>query len=200
MPSAPAKSEHLRDHLLEMSAMLRGFRSPPDGWEYVSTHEFIGKKGILFPHDALSRQEETAVRKVLKDYLRYWDPKTQQCYGNASRLAEMGIAEGFEYAEGYAAGIIPVNHAWVAYHGKVLDVTWRELEDKRPNDLSTTLLRIRENAASHAYMGVLVPISYLHRMQVKKRYHDSVIDNWKDGFPMLRKDFSFERRPRERTR
>lgn len=50
-------------------------------------------------------------------------PMQGNCYHDAiAVLGELGD-EAF-YCEGYAAGLIPVEHAWVSYQGEVVDVSW----------------------------------------------------------------------------
>lgn len=190
--SSKVAVRELRSHLKTLGQFSSQFGTPPKGWRYSSIYELVTGEGRAFPQKPLTAAQEAVVRKVLKRYLRHTKPRIRQCYCNASILAEVGQAEGFAYFEGYAAGIIPVNHAWVGFQGKAIDVTWRELEDNRPSSIETVLSRIRENVLKSAYMGIEVPLAYLHKIQLRDRCYSSALDDWGHGFPVLETGFSFK--------
>ncbi len=51
----------------------------------------------------------------------------KQCFYNAATAA---LHDGYRYIEGYAAGIIPVHHAWCAdKDNNVIEVTWKKTGD-----------------------------------------------------------------------
>ncbi len=59
-----------------------------------------------------------------------WRPQVKQCFSNCQRfvlgvqrLAPMGIDLEVEYREGWVHTVIPMEHAWLIYEGRVLDLT-----------------------------------------------------------------------------
>jgi len=186
--SSKATVNGLRSHLETVGKFMltNGHGAPPKGWRYGSMYEMISAEGYAFPQKPLTAAQETVVRKVLGRYLRHMKPKIRQCYCNAAILAQTGQAEGFAYFEGYAAGVFPVNHAWVGFEGKAIDVTWRELEDDRPATLETVLSRVRKNALKCAYMGIQVTLAHLRKMQIRDKCYSSALDDWRHGWPLLK--------------
>lgn len=54
-----------------------------------------------------------------------WHGQQKACYANAQYLAR--TRKGLRYAEGFATGVVPVEHAWcVDEKGRVVDPTWDE--------------------------------------------------------------------------
>lgn len=54
-----------------------------------------------------------------------WRPQMKQCFANSQRFALYADRHGIEveYREGYASGLIPFEHAWLMFEGRVLDLT-----------------------------------------------------------------------------
>lgn len=76
----------------------------------------------------------------------------RQCYMNAYQLAS-AYPRRYWYAEGYAAGIIPVEHAWVVdRNGNAYDPTWRWADCKE-------------------YFGVVFHHSYRLEVTLRSRYY-----------------------------
>ena len=74
----------------------------------------------------------------------------KQCYRNATVLSR---ERGLHYAEGFAASIIPVLHAWcVDDNGTVIDPTWRHPE-------------------TAAYRGFIIPQEILAREILRNGYY-----------------------------
>lgn len=96
------------------------------------------------------------VRDLLREDMtewhgRFYDPvfarvpkaPVKRCFRNAYELARR---RGLRYAEGFAAGIIPVLHAWCLDDaGHIADPTWRE--------------------RGAVYFGVEVPLDTVERIQ-----------------------------------
>ena len=74
----------------------------------------------------------------------FFQPEIKQCYYN-SMMAHPEL----EYWEGWAAGIIPVNHAWNVKDGKVVDTTWSLLDYQR------------EQAEHIVYLGIHIPREFM---------------------------------------
>lgn len=88
----------------------------------------------------------------------------RMCYRNAAQLALSH--KGYTYCEGYAAGVIPVMHAWVIdMDGRIGETTWPEI--------------------GTAYFGITFKTEYLRKeLLTSKRY--GLIDRWWDDWPLLR--------------
>jgi hypothetical protein len=85
----------------------------------------------------------------------------RRCFENARLVS---TAYGFPYVEGYALheSKIPLLHAWnLGNDGSVIDTTWRPV--------------------GRAYLGVVFSAIEM------AKWRGSLIDNWKNGWPLLRK-------------
>jgi len=79
-----------------------------------------------------------------------WRPQVKQCFANCQRLALSRKLE-VEYREGWIQTIIPIQHAWLVFQGKVLEMTLdpgREVEylDSYPvsmEELALSIIRRR---------------------------------------------------------
>lgn len=94
--------------------------------------------------------------------LSEWEEKA--CFENA--LATATLHKEYRYAEGYAAGLMPVLHAWlVDPDGNAVDPTWRE--------------------PGTAYMGIIFPVK-----EVMSNWQETgvfcMIDDWHNGWPLLK--------------
>lgn len=92
----------------------------------------------------------------------------KQCFSNSSLLARKH--ENLVYVEGFASGQkvpLPVHHAWVVRRGsnKVIDVTTEYFD---------------------TYIGVPFDTKFLKKHWRSKPKSSSLIDNWEDGFPLLK--------------
>ena len=94
---------------------------------------------------------------------RYQRGVPKSCFMNAAHLALAHPT--LTYCEGYAMGVLPVNHAWVCdYLGRVIEVTW-----KNPGA---------------EYFGIPIRTNYLlTRLRVQKTY--GLVDRWDERWPML---------------
>ncbi len=94
-----------------------------------------------------------------------WALGKQNCFQHAAEAAS--LCRDFTYCEGYAAGIIPVLHAWIvdAKDGTVIETTWPEM-------------------GTH-YYGIPFRTDYV-RKQIKLTKHYSMIDQWENDWPTIR--------------
>lgn len=87
----------------------------------------------------------------------------KECFHNAYQLAEYN---DLIYVEGYTWYLIPILHAWcIDEKGRVIDPTLDESED-------------------YAYCGIPMDMSFVRKTMLSTGVY-GIIDNWKDGFPML---------------
>lgn len=89
----------------------------------------------------------------------------KNCFQNAYLLATAWPAK-YTYVEGWAAGIIPVHHAWVVdAAGNVVDPTWAP-----PNRVTP----------GTAYFGVAFKKAYLERATTRAGYY-GLLGQWNGG-------------------
>ena len=160
-------------------------RTPPEGYKYGSQHEFLLAEGREFEQGEFTSDEIETIRSVIENMSSAF--RVKECYRNAYLLAEMGEKEGFMYAEGMAAGPIPVDHAWVTLNGKPVDPTWRDIKDKRRDTNPKAILdRIIKNAAKEQYFGIAAPLKYVRQRTFATRRHLSIIDDYDARWPLLK--------------
>lgn len=71
---------------------------------------------------ALWAHHPPEVKKVFR--VSGWVPQVKQCFANCQRFAlDSSHDLDVEYREGYVVTVIPMEHAWLVYKGKVLDLT-----------------------------------------------------------------------------
>ncbi len=109
-------------------------------WSYVVNN---GK-----PFGAIDIEASIAVRDV-------YGLKRQQCYKNCQLVAQIEDEE-FEYFEGYALSVIPVEHAWLVRSGKVVDPTWA---DETCED----------------YFGIHIPTPWIKKRWLRTKLADSLM-------------------------
>lgn len=138
---------------MEAMVMMRknGMCRPPEGWVYSCAEEFVLKNGRQWTPAPLPPD----ISKMT----------VKECFKNATLLALE--RRDLTYVEGYAVGIIPVNHAWcVDAEGRVVDPTWPEVGTE--------------------YYGVPFDKEWLFREVEKMKYY-GLIDDWRRKWPLLRK-------------
>lgn len=97
--------------------------------------------------------------------------KLRQCFKNAANIAIE--RDDLIYCEGYAAGIIPVMHAWlVDVDGNVIDPTWCRKVGK-------------VDFMGVEYFGIPISQKYL-TMSLLDNEKYALIDAWEAGYPMLK--------------
>ena len=86
------------------------------------------------------------------------------CFMNAAKAALMDRC--LTYVEGYAAGLIPIIHAWcVTARGEVVEVTW-------------------EDGVGVEYYGIPFKKEFL-RDELLRNKHYGLIDQWHNKWPLL---------------
>lgn len=94
--------------------------------------------------------------------------KLGNCFNNAYWVA-LENKDKYYYCEGYAAlknDWWPVLHAWVVNRKlEAIDPTW---------------------PSGKYYYGLIFKLSYLHQWLLNNKGHRSTIDNWMQGWPLLK--------------
>ena len=96
--------------------------------------------------------------------------KEKECFSNAFYCVTKFPHDRYQYCEGWAAGILPTEHAWVldTEDGKIFDPTW-------PND-------DRHNE----YYGIVFPTSFVMSHIIKTGYYGLIANDWMNGNEMAR--------------
>ena len=96
-----------------------------------------------------------------------------ECFKNAAQLASR--QRGYTYCEGYAMRMIPMLHAWcLDEQSRVVDPTWADNEET-------------------VYFGVPFRLDYVLVRQVRTNSYVSMIDNYVEGHPLLRRKHDAKR-------
>lgn len=129
---------------------------------YVNSADFIAQHGQAYRG-----------RRLPKGY-RYRAPK--QCFRNAYHLARQHPGR-LRYVEGYVLRYLPVHHAWcVDEDGQVVDPTLR---------------LTAEEAGRTEYLGVTLPLELVDQaILLSERF--GVLEDWRNGHPMLQQPFTVE--------
>lgn len=94
--------------------------------------------------------------------------KAQHCFKNCAQLA-MRYSR-LTYCEGYAAGVIPVLHAWLMdSDGQAIDPTWTGNDRPQASD----------------YYGVPIKTRYVIEHAASRSLHAPMLDDWSHNFPIL---------------
>jgi hypothetical protein len=144
--------EGLWDYLKKHSDFVRGIRTLPPKFKYCCIEDFVLKNGKLFE-----------ISKIRPKY-----GEERFCFFNSYQLM---IKEGYTYVEGFAMGVIPVNHAWcLDADGRVIDPTWRPSLTRKFQGI--------------AYIGVALDRSFVIETALQRKSY-GVLDDWEGGFPLL---------------
>ncbi len=172
--------------------MMDPYAKKPKGFAYKSLFHFMAERCRTFSKEPLTAEERELVLELM-ERSKQEGFKEKACFMNAQSLMMYGEGLGFEYAEGYATSMIPVQHAWVVLGEKPIDVTWRDVNDRRRNTRVPVMMeRVEHNLVTNEYFGLTVPFSYIKKQMLKTKLYTSVIDCPDLGHPLLRKGFSFD--------
>lgn len=95
--------------------------------------------------------------------------RAKMCYHNATYCV-FGDPDRYRYVEGWAAGIIPMQHAFVLdlEDGKIFDPTW-------PRDENHT-----------AYLGIVFPTDYVIDQMMTNDTYGIIVSDYMNGNILLR--------------
>jgi hypothetical protein len=155
----------LASHVVMMSQGNAGMRSR--GYAYASIYEYLLEHGRWMVR---KREQPAGLDELLLELSDRLEPQQRGCYANAQR-AVLLTGGRLRYAEGLAMprGLIPVWHGWTMLNGQVWDPTF-DLLPYRPT----------------AYWGCAFDVAELAEHLARTRAHTSVIDNYRDRWPLLR--------------
>ena len=139
----------LQEHLKSLVFAFESIRAQ-NGFEFSCQEQFVLEHG----------REWTAAK--LPGRFSRMTPR--ECFMNATNLVLEDPS--LTYVEGFAAGVIPVHHAWVVdLDGSVIDPTWKDPENS-------------------TYFGVPFEREYLLETIQESGYY-GLIDNFKMRWPLL---------------
>jgi hypothetical protein len=150
----------IRDHLQGFDTSIPELQ---DNKEYPTAYHYVLANGIDFTPVPLPKKYASHVGKI------------GRCFYNAWRLA-CDHPGKLRYAEGLATGFsaefnFPILHAWCADElGNAIDPTWGSMPDHPKNA---------------AYLGLAFPLNYVNDSFRRHGAADSIIENWRDGTPLL---------------
>lgn len=144
---------------MEMEVEVMAAFPKPKGFSYRNISDLILTWGKVWK-----------VRKIPISILKNEDyTNPMACFANAYRLAR---ELNYCYVEGYAYKLVfPMLHAWVIdSKGMVLDPTWGIVKD----------------GYKKYYIGIPLDINFVN-ISISRQGEYGILDDWKSGFPLLRK-------------
>ncbi|HSR42644.1 MAG TPA: hypothetical protein VLL48_10740, partial [Longimicrobiales bacterium] len=185
------KVEGLEQYLQSWGLLMRDSELRP-GWAFKCPDIAIHHHGSLAAPGPYTEDERRAVLEAL-GALRE-PPEIKMCFRNATMLVHAATLAGVDlrYAEGKAAVMIPIDHAWCALpSGKPVDVTLRtnaeyDAGDDEEVDPGRLLARAEHNLAENAYWGYTVPSSARWKHLERVGRWCPVIDDPEGGYPLMR--------------
>ena len=152
------------------------------GYYYSSIEDFLKKEGTFYKSQKLTKSELEYVSKAIRDL--YFTPKVKQCFFNSQMLVLSDRENKLVYSEGLGfCGLIPMLHGWVTINGKVIDLTWKTNGNKGE-------YVIGKLPKDYAYCGVKIDKGKMGKKLYKAGKSISFIDNWEEGFPLLKNKFN----------
>lgn len=180
------------EQYLQAWGLLMADSEPRPGWAFKCQDMAIHHHGSLAPPGPYTEDERHCILEAL-EALRE-PPEIKMCFRNATMLAHAATLAGvdLEYAEGKAAVMIPIDHAWCALpSGRPVDVTLRtnaeyDAGDDEEVDPEKLLARAERNLVEQAYWGYVVPsnVRWNHLERVGR--WAPVIDDPEGDFPLMR--------------
>jgi hypothetical protein len=138
--------------------------------------QFSIQMGCAAPADWAYRTYEGMVLDLGQSFERKPLPPTfrkmraRHCYGNALRCVLRDGGDQYRYVEGYAAGVIVTEHAWVLdmEDGKIFDPTWPRNDRHGP------------------YYGIVFPTEFAWRHTLDTGEYGLLAGDWLNENHLLR--------------
>ena len=164
--------------------------------QYASIYEFVAERGNTAPEIALTIEEQAWFKQVTRG-VQY---PIKQCFSNSQQFVLNGaelLPEGWTiaYVEGFVApDRIPmaIHHGWAVLNGKLIDLTLRyhDLKPKRGDRFADRAIGL---FPKRQYRGVTFTVQDVQKHVLAHREWGTIIDNWRDGHPLLRGEGSYVR-------
>ena len=125
-----ANFQSFQEYLKGMQEMRAKFAGT-NGLAYTSMEDFLLKHGTRYLPQPLTDEELKAVKELIGKGGHF---EAKQCFYNSGTLSASSVGT-LQYVEGYCMSDripIPIHHAWNAINGKVIDVTYKHLNDGKP--------------------------------------------------------------------
>jgi hypothetical protein len=148
----------LTDYLSQVADLVER-ASRREGWRYGSYERFVLENGRSWPLPTSGKARPKGLRKM----------PNRQCYENALHVClEHEFDDvAWQYVEGYAQSLMPVQHAWcIDSEGRVVDPTWPDLGAEYYG-IAISLTDVRKVVLKTRYYGVL-PNDFLNEFTVLK--------------------------------
>jgi hypothetical protein len=141
-------------HYLSICVSMAGRTANTDLYAYAGPADLVLRTGRIFtPHPFPARYTRGMVK---------------QCFNNAFGLAARTRGK-LRYCEGYAAGVIPVEHAWcIDAEDRVVDPTWTG-----------------ENLGE-LYFGIVIDLDTVRRVRRRGRTASALFD-WEHCYPLCQR-------------
>lgn len=171
----------VQDYLTSWKAMKEKMDVYQDNrFVYMGLEDFLLQHGNKFISQQLDDNEMKFLKKTIQQSDKYM-PK--QCFYNAQYIAtaSKGI---IKYVEGVAyCRLIPMDHAWNTINNKVIDFTWKMLNNDNP------ILGIIPDGWE--YFGLDFEISRQEMMSHIRKHKEvkSFLQNWRDGYPLFQNKY-----------
>lgn len=167
----------------------------PEGQSHFTISGWAAEHCKPYESQALTDDEMAWLFELIDaDRRRY---QIKQCYYNAQMMLLFAdawdyLGEGapeLQYVEGYAHGLIAVNHGWLTLNGKVVDLTMRLRKPvKRTSHVGRRRLVDRvlgEFGPERAYLGAPFPVAASRAYLDRTGMLGTLIDDWQGGYPIL---------------
>jgi hypothetical protein len=178
------KTVQLEEDLVSYLTNVSSIAPRRPGFRFTSYEDFYLAHGHPYPSESFTEDEVSGLYVQLAKHR--FEPQIKQCFYNAQNLA---LFCGLGYAEGYIATDdmpIPLHHGWAVYKGKPVDFTIRRGNDKTTSNPKKLIERASANLSRAVYYGIEFPLETIKKIWVTEGIARPVIDDWKNGFPLLR--------------
>ena len=163
--------------------------------ELMSQEQYVLDRGVKMSSSEPLTEEQYEYLMCLTGAIECL-PK--QCFFNAQMMTltdSYRETQRVKYHEGYVwVGLMPILHAWITLDDKIVDVTLstdrestqRFINGEPPQeDLMDRVLGVRPE--EWEYLGVPMETDYVTKTLVNNMEARSLIDNWQEGWPLLKR-------------
>ena len=175
------------EQYLKMIQAVQGQQGAQEGYHYNGPADFILKEGTQFKSEPLTEDEQRIVDKMTWLTTQF---KMKECFYNAQSLAQ--ALNDVDYVEGYLfSGFIPIEHGWNTINGKVIDFTMYHQNNNKP------ILGVIPDGWE--YFGVPLPTDKVRNYWAEHGMSEPLIQNWREGYPMLKEPYKYHRKARNKN-